>query len=398
MSTAATLPPRDAGEDRLLVCYALAWAGGTIAYMPFLNLLLPLRFSELAGQQDLKWLGLTAILGAIAASLANIAFGWLSDLCPRRWRLRWSGAGIAGLALGYFAIIRASTPALLVVCVVAWQFAVNLYLAPLGAYAAEHVPDRHRGKLGGMLAWAPGISALTLLGIAQLPENFTIRVLAIPAIALVMFLPLVFLAGRGRWAASEIATEPPPHSGPRETLALFWLARFFVQISEALLFAFVFYFLRDLLGGKLGASDYALINAGVYLAAIPVALAIGVASDRRGRRKRPLLVMIAVLAAGFGIMGASPDPTLVIAAYVLCVIGSTVFLSLHSAFVMQYLPRRDRLGRDLGFINLTNTLPSMFGTPLALMVVPAWGYSGLLLLLAVSMAIPAALISRLSAD
>ena len=396
MSDATDPADRKARENLALTAYALAWAGGTIAYMPFLNLLLPLRFSDLAGAQDLNWLGLTAILGAIAASLSNIAFGWLSDLFPGR--LRWSSAGIAGLALSYAAITKASTPAMLVVCVVIWQFAVNLYLAPLGAFAAEHVPDRHRGKLGGMLSWAPGISALSLLGIAQLPGGFTAQVLAIPAIALVMFLPLVFLAGRGGRASSVDAAEPAPRSAPRETLALFWLARFFVQISEALLFAFVFYFLRDLLGGQLGVKDYALINAGVYLAAIPVALAIGLASDRRGRRKGPLLAMIGVLAAGFGIMGASADPRLVIAAYVLCVIGSTVFLSLHSAFVMKYLPRRDRLGRDLGIINLTNTLPSIFGAPLALLVVPAWGYSGLLLLLAVSMAIPTALIARLSID
>ena len=396
MSDATDPADRKARENLALIAYALAWAGGTIAYMPFLNLLLPLRFSDLAGAQDLNWLGLTAILGAIAASLSNIAFGWLSDLFPGR--LRWSSAGIAGLALSYVAITKASTPAMLVVSVVIWQFSVNLYLAPLGAFAAEHVPDRHRGKLGGMLSWAPGISALSLLGIAQLPGGFTAQVLAIPAIALVMFLPLVFLAGRGGRASSVDAAEPAPRSAPRETLALFWLARFFVQISEALLFAFVFYFLRDLLGGQLGVKDYALINAGVYLAAIPVALAIGLASDRRGRRKGPLLAMIGVLAAGFGIMGASADPRLVIAAYVLCVIGSTVFLSLHSAFVMQYLPRRDRLGRDLGIINLTNTLPSIFGAPLALLVVPAWGYSGLLLLLAVSMAIPTALIARLSID
>lgn len=396
MSDATAPADRKARENLALIAYALAWAGGTIAYMPFLNLLLPLRFSELAGAQDLNWLGLTAILGAIAASLANIAFGWLSDLFPGR--LRWSSAGIAGLALSYAAITEASTPATLVVCVVIWQFAVNLYLAPLGAFAAENVPDRHRGKLGGMLSWAPGIAALSLLGIAQLPGGFTVQVLALPAIALMMFLPLVILAGQGGRTSSVAVAEPAPRSAPRETLALFWLARFFVQISEALLFAFVFYFLRDLLGGHLGVKDYALINAGVYLAAIPVALVIGLASDRRSRRKGPLLAMIGVLAAGFGIMGASADPRLVIAAYVLCVIGSTVFLSLHSAFVMQYLPRRDRLGRDLGIFNLTNTLPSIFGAPLALLVVPAWGYSGLLLLLAVSMAIPTALIARLSID
>ncbi len=383
-----------AREDWGLIAYALAWAGGAIAYMPFLNLLLPLRFSELAGAQDLNWLGLTALLGAISASLASILFGWLSDLYPGR--LRWSAGGIAALGLSYFAITRAATPAALVGCVVIWQFAVNLYLAPLGAYAAENVADGHRGKLGGMLSWAPGISALALLAIAQLPEGFALRVLAIPAIVLMMFLPLVMLAGRDGRAPAAPAPQASRPPAPRKTLLLLWLARFFVQISEALLFAFVFYFLRDLLGGHLGAADYALINAGVYLAAIPVALGIGIASDRRGARRGPLLAMIIVLALGFGIMGSSADPRLVIAAYVLCVIGSTVFLSLHSAFVMRYLPRADRLGRDLGFVNLSNTLPSIFGAPLALLVVPAWGYSGLLLLLAVSMALPAVLISRLS--
>ena len=35
-----------------LVAYALAWAGGAVAYTPFLTLLLPLRFTELAGENE----------------------------------------------------------------------------------------------------------------------------------------------------------------------------------------------------------------------------------------------------------------------------------------------------------------------------------------------------------
>src|SRR3546814_8820747 len=67
-----------------LLLYALAWAGGAIAYVPFLTILLPARMSALVGASDVEYLGYVTFCGAVAASLAGIAFGWLSDLTRNR--------------------------------------------------------------------------------------------------------------------------------------------------------------------------------------------------------------------------------------------------------------------------------------------------------------------------
>lgn len=40
---------RRASPQRFILLYALAWAGGSIAYTPFLSILLPMRVATLAG-------------------------------------------------------------------------------------------------------------------------------------------------------------------------------------------------------------------------------------------------------------------------------------------------------------------------------------------------------------
>ena len=69
---------------RFLLLYALAAAGGAIAYVPFLTILFPMRLRVLAGAEDVQWLAYATFAGAIAASIGNIMFGWLSDITVHR--------------------------------------------------------------------------------------------------------------------------------------------------------------------------------------------------------------------------------------------------------------------------------------------------------------------------
>ena len=78
-----------------MLLYALAAAGGATAYVPFLTILLPVRVSQLAGAQDVAWLAYVAFFGAIAASLSNIAFGWLSDVTGNRRGWIWAGMALS---------------------------------------------------------------------------------------------------------------------------------------------------------------------------------------------------------------------------------------------------------------------------------------------------------------
>jgi len=69
--------PRRSGG--FLLAYALANAGGVLAYLPFLTLLLPLKVEALAGQGRVMALSVILIGGAAAASVGNILAGLLID-------------------------------------------------------------------------------------------------------------------------------------------------------------------------------------------------------------------------------------------------------------------------------------------------------------------------------
>ena len=69
----------ESGEERqplwFLAALALAAAGGAVAYVPFLTVLLPLKVNELAASENIEALSYITFAGAIFASLANIGFG-----------------------------------------------------------------------------------------------------------------------------------------------------------------------------------------------------------------------------------------------------------------------------------------------------------------------------------
>ena len=139
-----------------LLVLALAAAGGAVAYVPFLTILLPVRVTELTGGEDVAALSYATFGGAIVASLANIGFGWLSDRTGRR-RI-WIAAGLILSCSLLVTVGRAENIWQLVGLVMLWQVGLNLMLAPLAAWAGDCVPDAQKGLLGGY-SHSPQLSA-----------------------------------------------------------------------------------------------------------------------------------------------------------------------------------------------------------------------------------------------
>ncbi|NQY99027.1 MAG: MFS transporter, partial [Henriciella sp.] len=161
-------------DTTFLYLYALAWAGGAIAYVPFLTVLLPVQVSAIAGEAAVDWLAYIAFVGAIFASLAHIAFGWLSDFARNR------RVFVAiGLVLSCALLITAGTASSLrelLIVIALWQMGLNMMLAPLAAWAGDCVPNHQKGQLGGLLSVAPAVAAVsgtivTLPGLADSQER-----------------------------------------------------------------------------------------------------------------------------------------------------------------------------------------------------------------------------------
>ena len=143
---------------RFLLLYALAVAGGAVAYVPFLTILLPLQVTNLAGAADINWLAYLTFAGAITASGANILFGWLSDQIRNRRIWVWIGLFTSSAILIAFSAV--GTFWALLGFIVIWQIALNMMLSPLAAWAGDSIPDNQKGTLGGLLAFAPALGAV----------------------------------------------------------------------------------------------------------------------------------------------------------------------------------------------------------------------------------------------
>jgi MFS family permease len=366
-----------------LLLYALASAGGAIAYVPFLTIWLPGRMTELAGSADVQTLGYVTFFGAIAASVGAIGFGWLSDRTQNR--RGWVLAGLA-LTIGLLlAVPLAQDIWSLVAIIIAWQLALNMMLGPLAAWAGDLVPDDQKGLLGGLLAFSPALGGwsgwlVTWPGLVPAES----RLIVIALLVATAVLP-VLLFGRPRPFPELTAppkrtegTGPQRPSGPAVRM---WLARLLVQIAEAALFAYLYFWFRSI-DPAMHDNEKARLFGMALTIAIPIALASGRWADRNDRPFLPLVVSSAVSGLGMIGMALATGLDAAKASYLLFGIATTVFLSLHSSQTLRILPRSDRRGRDLGIFNLTNTVPSLIMPWLTISLVPGFGFDALFLLLA----------------
>lgn len=376
-------PTGDARQHlRFLVLYALAWAGCAISYVPFLTVLLPMRVTELAGTQDVRVLGYLTFAGAIAASIANIGFGWLSDRTGRR--RAWVAAGLVGTVAMLAAVPLAQGAMELLALLIVWQLALNMMMGPLSAWAGDCVPDGQKGLLGGLMAGAPAAGAVTsaLVTIPGLAGPDA-RLWLIAAIVAACVGPLLVF-GRPRPFPELLRDDlggPAEADDAVKPVKRMWAARLLVQVAEAALFAYLLYWFRsidDSVTDAQVARSFGLVLA----AAMPVALLAGRWADRAGRPIAPLAVCAATTAAGLGAMALAGSMTSALAGYLVFGMSVTVFLSLHTSQTLRVLPLARHRGRDLGLFNLTNTVPSLFVPWLTIAIVPAFGYAALMAILA----------------
>ncbi len=368
-----------------LPLYALANAGGMISYIPFLTLLVPIKVTMLAPASRIELLSAITIIGAVAASIANITFGIASDRSYRRRgsRRRWIAGGLVANAIAAAALAAATTPASLIGAIIVFQIAVNMVLAPLAAMLADSVADAQKGVAGGALALAPAAGSVVAAAVtAASGIGPSVRFAAVAAIVIACVLPILTIR--------PIRMRDPEIPGierviRRGDLFRISLARLSLQVAGGVLFTYLlFYF--ETLGRAEGrgialAPRVATLTMLGHLIAFPMTLWIGSWSDRTGRRKPFLLATSGATALGLVVMAMRTDMASAAIGYGVFTAGGAIFLSLQSTYAMQVLPSSDHRGRDLGFVNLANTIPAIIASMLAWAMIGRYGYAPLLMLL-----------------
>ncbi|WP_294275205.1 MFS transporter [uncultured Sphingomonas sp.] len=376
-------PPR---SPRFLGAVALANVGGVIAYLPLLTLLLPIKVEGLSGEARIGVFTATVVAGAVAASLSNVLFGWLSDrsVAQGGGRRGWVAGGVVATAISYAGIATAATPTTLVLAIVGFQAGVNALLAPLMAIMAEEVPDAQKGVAGGLFALgnpvASGFSAI-LVGQALLSE--TTRFAILPAAVAACVMPI--LLARPRIAVANDGGRTW-EGRPRRDLIVAGVARLFVQVAGVVTQTYLLYYFESVVPAAEHAAlpkhiGHLLIVA--FLIPLPAALILGRLSDLTQRYKPALLLSALIAAAGLVGMAMARSWAAGAWAFAIYSTGSSIFVALHAGVAMKLLPDPRHRGRDLGLLNLSNTLPSLLGPPLAWMFATPLSFGNTMMILAV---------------
>jgi MFS family permease len=368
--------------------FALAWAGGAIAYVPFLTIWLPLRVVSIAGPDSVRTLGLITFCGAIAASAGNISFGWLSDRTGTR--RPWIATGLALTAVLLVLMGQARGASAILALVICWQLALNMLLGPLLAWAADRVPRHKTGRLGGLMSFSPALGALsgiivTIPGFASTQQ----RLWLIASMICACVIPALVWAPLG--SPNPDHQQPNTVRPPRRFAITMWFARLLVQIAEAALFAYLLLYFRSL-DPAIDESRVARLFGAVLIIAVPLAVVIGRVADKSSHPARPLALCASCSALGLVALLSSATIGQAMAAYALFGLATTIFLSVHSGQTLRVLPDPRHRGRDLGLFNLTNTAPSIIMPWLTIAVVPTRGYATLFGILAALAAISAAML------
>jgi MFS family permease len=353
-----------------MLAYALANAGGVLAYLPFLTLLLPLKVEGLVGPARVTVLSIILIGGAVAASIGNVVVGMVIDRSYARGRGRrgWIVLGLGLLVASYGLVLAAHTSMALFLAVVVFQLAVNVMLSPIGVVMVDEVPDGQKGLAGGLLALGQPMAMMAAVALVTLYEWGEGAAYLAVGIGVAALITPLLMAGARPAAVVEAGRQPAMSRGD---LVRVGLSRLFLMTANGILAVVLVYYFESLssaVSPGVVARRVGVVSMLANGAAVPVAVLIGALPADGARRK--LFVMAAALMAGGALMLMVLAPAWQWAAlgYGLFVCALQVYASQHSAIVAQALRRPEHRARDLGLQNLANTVPAVIGPVIVLVL------------------------------
>ncbi|WP_138444771.1 MFS transporter [Sinomonas susongensis] len=363
--------------------------GVNAAFFGPIQVLLGLQAQAFDASQKEAILALVTGAGAAVSLVANPLFGAFSDRTWSRFGRRrpwvFMGALLGAIALVALAGAPNVAAATALWCLV--QAGCNGAYAAVTAAIPDRAPVEQRGIVGGLAAM--GQTAGILLGavIAAVVSGSFALGYVICGVALIAGVVLYL---------TTAADDPLPRAAvPPFSLGRFfasfwvsparypdfgwaWLTRLLVNVGNHMVTLYLLFFLGDAVRLKqtqgIEPATGVLILTGLYAVFVIITSVIGgKLSDRLGRRK-PLVigssVIIAIASLTIGFFPVWPGA--IVGACVLG-IGFGTYLAVDFALITQVLPTARDRGKDLGVINIANSLPQVIAPLIAYPFVTYWG-------------------------
>jgi MFS family permease len=156
-----------------------------------------------------------------------------------------------------------------------------------------------------------------------------------------------------------------------------WAGRFLVLIGFSLVQSYMLYYLIDvvrypsLFPGARAEQGLATLTAIAAVFNVAFALVGGLLSDRLQRRKPFVVLGALVLAGATASFALAPSWPALMVAYAFHGLGAGIYFAVDIALVTQVLPSARDAGKDLGIINLSNTVPQIIAPVIAVVLLGA---------------------------
>ncbi len=333
--------------------------------------LLPLQVEQMDPANKVGVLGIGNGLAALLSLVANLLAGALSDRTASRFGRRrpWIFVGAIGSALALASMMTAGN---VVMLFIGWGFfniTSNIVFAALGALVPDQVPDKQYGTVSGIVGLAISVGYIAgaiLIGLVLKADNNISYVIMI-VILLTFFipyslflrdkmLPREYIASFNLWVfLKNFWISPRKHPD----FGWAWLNRFLSMLGYSMGFSYFFYYLQDYVHypRQQVVQGVSTVNIIGLLVMMVATLISGGLSDRFQRRKIFVVIASVIVALGMLILGFFPSWTMVLVGASAVGIGFGVSTSVSLALITQVLPSAHDRAKDLGVLNIANTLP-----------------------------------------
>ncbi|WP_282947746.1 MFS transporter [Cellulomonas endometrii] len=326
-----------------------------------------------------------ATAGSLTSMIATIVFGTLSDRTRSRFGKRnpWIVSGGFLLAIASTLMSVTSSFPLLVVLWMVFQVGLAVVLAPLFAVLPDRVAQHNLGKASALIGAgqlvAQSLGAVVAGSLVTMPREGLRWLPWVIAVVMVVF--------------AVLSPERDNRDEPRTTLSVrellrsfvppkdrdFLLAlagRFLLLLSFMMILLYQLFLLTDYIGLSTEEAGRVIAVGGVVMAVASGAATLlsGPLSDRLQRRKPIVMTASVIFAVAALPLAVSAE---VGSFYLFLAVGGFaygIYIAVDQALLAEVLPSAEDRAKDLGILNIANTLPQVVAPVLAGILVSAIGY------------------------
>lgn len=368
-----------------LAALGIAQFGIFVAILSPVFVSMQLKAQELNPGNPAAVIGAVLPIGAIGALIGNPLFGALSDRTKSRWGRRrpWLLGGIVALLAGLTWVSLSTSVFMLTIAWLVCQLASNAASAALIASFADNVPQIQRGRGSSVLALSQNVSILAgTYGAVLLVNNLSVLFIAPGVIGVACVAVYVLITPDRR-----PATPAPPFSFARligtfwtnpikhPDFGLAWWSRFCMILSTFMFTTYRLLYMQHQMGLDAQKAVTAVANGVLFytIALLLGSVVSGWLSDKLHRRKIFVAGSTVVFGIGLVILAFAGSVHVFYIAEIIMGIAYGIYAAVDTALVVDVLPDPDRPGKDLGVMNMANSLPQSLAPALGLLLLGIGG-------------------------